>query len=215
MRFLITLIGVVFICNCGPAGPNTGYIPTNGGGERDGGEGDAGRDAAGGGDTSRGDAGNNTSLTQANCNSAMDMLAAAGCSDSSYWTQMKNHACTRLSTNLTTTHCQTPLQRAQSSYPDIQGGDFYCNGGSTDSTSVAAVDVLLGVLCAATVNNNDCAGVTCQYNSDCPSEYSCNDATERCYQNSASFCAGLPCIYNSDCPDNLTCNDGTGQCNLN
>jgi hypothetical protein len=85
--------------------------------------------------------------------------------------------------------------------------------GSTDTTSVEAVDVLLGVLCVSSVNHNECAGVVCKYSTDCPSGYTCNDATGRCVSKSASFCVGLPCKYGMDCPTGLTCNNGTGQCN--
>jgi hypothetical protein len=71
---------------------------------------------------------------------------------------------------------------------------------------------LLGVLCAGTVNNSACAAAACTFSSDCPTDYVCNDATERCVSEGAA-CPGLPCDFNADCPDGFTCNNGTGQCN--
>lgn len=183
----------------------------------DGGEKDigGGKDTGGGADGTvhQADGSVPSGFTKASCEKAMDRFIGAACPDASYWTKLKNSACSALNTSQSTSHCATPLQKANSAVPNLQGATFSCVMGATDTTSVAAVDVLLGVLCVATVNNNDCAGVSCKYNSDCPSNYSCNDAIKRCYRKDASFCVGLPCKYNMDCPTGLTCNNGTGQCN--
>ena len=124
---------------------------------------------------------------------------------------VKTDVCPKIP-NATSALCATPLTRAKACHAQFQTAALACVLGSTDSSDPCAVDVLLGVLCVSTMNSNFCAGVTCTYNSDCPSNYSCNDRTKRCVNNSAN-CTGLPCTYNSDCPTGQTCNNGTGQCN--
>ncbi len=152
-------------------------------------------------------------LSVAECETDMARFEAANCSDQSGWTMVKTTICPKLP-NTTSMLCETPLTKAKACHAQFQTAQLACVLGQTDSTDPCAVDVLLGVLCVAAMNNNTCAGATCMYNSDCPTGYSCNDKTDRCVNTSAS-CVGLPCTYNADCPTGQTCNNGTGQCNRN
>jgi hypothetical protein len=167
----------------------------------------AGTDGGGGGGGQ--DAGP-AAYTLDECNQDLDRLANVGCGDGATWAQAKQSSCTKLG-NAATALCEGALTKADQSHAQFQSAELFCNLGTADSNDPSAADVLMAVMCVATVNNGNCAGLSCQYNSDCPSDYSCNDATKKCFKKS-SACIGLPCKYNMDCPTGLTCSDALGQC---
>lgn len=191
---------VLVLMACGPSG-STGV----GGGEGGGAGGGMAGGAGGGGGSGA------ATLSVSECETDMAKFEGANCADQSGWTMMKTTLCPKLP-NATAALCETPLKKAKACHAQFQSATMVCTLGQTDSADPCAVDVLLGVLCVATMNSNQCAGISCMYNSDCPTGYACNDKTDRCVSSSAS-CIGLPCKYNADCPTGLTCNNGTGQCN--
>lgn len=144
----------------------------------------------------------------------MDKFIAPGCADVANWRGLKMQ-CSRIPSPNATALCGAPLQKAKACHSQfVTQGTVACVGPTTDTNETCGADVVLGVLCAATVNAGPCAGVQCMYNSDCPSGWTCNDKTDRCVQTSAR-CPGLPCRYNADCPTGFTCNNATEQCNAN
>jgi hypothetical protein len=145
----------------------------------------------------------------------MDKMAATNCADKNDYATAKTAVCPKIGSTVSATACATPLTKAETCQSQFQSATFTCNGlGVTDSTDTCAVDVLLGVFCVAAMNNNNCASAQCMYSTDCPTDWSCNTQTGRCFNQSFS-CPGLPCQYSTDCPTNQTCNSGTGQCNRN
>lgn len=147
----------------------------------------------------------------------MDKLIAPNCSDVAQWRGLKTE-CMRLSSSNATALCGTALGKAKMCHSQfVTNATVACvNQGPlgliTDTTERCAYDILLGVLCASTVNSRACAGVQCRYNADCSSGSTCNDKTDRCVEMTAR-CPGLPCRYNADCPSGFTCNNATEQCN--
>ncbi len=223
------------LAGCGPVTPTTptgggssgvgggffgtgGGFSTSGGGSSGTGGGTSGTgggtSGTGGGTSGTGGGSSSATWAIAECEAAMDKFANANCADRQSWLGFKAQ-CQRLPSPNSTALCETPLSRAKACHAQfISQGTVFCNGPNTDTNETCGADVVLGILCAATVNAGPCAGVACMYNSDCPSGWSCNDQTRRCFQTSAR-CPGLPCKYNADCPTGLTCNNATGQCNAN
>jgi hypothetical protein len=145
----------------------------------------------------------------------MDKFASANCADSANWLGLKTAACAKLSNATSVALCGTAFSKAQACQGQfISQAMLACTFGGTDTNDTCGADVVLGALCAATVNTIQCAGVQCQFNTDCPSGWTCNDQTDRCVNTSAR-CPGLPCRFNTDCPTGFTCNNATGQCNAN
>lgn len=198
----------------GFSGTGGGTSGTGGGMVQMGG-GSSGGGAASGGGTSSGGGTASGAWTQAGCDAVMDKFASANCADQQNWLGLKVAACAKLSNATSVALCSTAFTKAKACEAQfVSQGMVACLGPATDTNDTCGADVVLGALCAATVNNGQCAGVQCQYNSDCPSGWTCNDQTDRCVNTSAS-CPGLPCRYNADCPTGFTCNNGTGQCNRN
>lgn len=227
MSRFVAVAALSFFFACGPVGPaptgggtagvggglSTGGFSAGGGGSGAGGS-TGGGSVTGGGSAGGGSAGGSvsTSWAVAECEAAMDKFVDANCADRQNWVGMKAQ-CQRIPSPNATALCETPLQRAKACHAQFMSqGTVFCNGPGSDTNETCGADVVLGVLCAGTVNAGPCAGVQCMYNSDCPTGFSCNDQTRRCFQTSAS-CPGLPCKYNADCPTGLTCNNATGQCN--
>lgn len=91
-----------------------------------------------------------------------------------------------------------------------------CVGGVTEAPSCDSLAQLTGANgCAAAVNNVDCYGAQCRFDSDCGSvaEFSCGSGTDRCIKKGTT-CTGLPCRFDSDCGDLLrfTCNSALNTC---
>lgn len=192
----------------GSSSAGGGASSTGGGASSTGG----GSASTGGGSSSAGGGSSSTQWTQSECETSMDKFVSANCSDRQNWVDLKGQ-CTRLSSPNAMSLCTMPVQRAKACHAQfVSQGTTFCNGAGTDTNETCGADVILGVLCAATVNVGACAGVACQFNSDCPSGWTCNDRTDRCVRTNAP-CPGLPCQFNSDCPTGLTCNGATGQCN--
>lgn len=222
-RLSLGLVLVLVACGPGPGpGPSGtggglaagGGLSGTGGGfsSTGGGSSSTGGGAAGGGAPGGGAA---TGWTAASCDAAMEKFASASCADRQSWLDLKVSACAKLGNTNSTALCGAAMSKANACQAQfVSQGMVACTAFGTDTNDTCGVDVVLGALCAATVNNVACAGVTCQYNSDCPTGWTCNDQTDRCVQTSAR-CPGLPCRYNADCPTGFTCNNGTGQCNAN
>lgn len=216
------LFAVVFfsLVACGPmpmpgntGGGSAGGLSLTGGGFSGTGGGTSQMGGSSGGGMSGG--GSSGSWTQAGCDAVMDKFASANCADQQNWLGLKVAACAKLSNATSVALCSTAFTKAKACEAQfVSQGMVACIGPGTDTNDTCGADVVLGALCAGTVNNGQCAGVQCQYNSDCPSGWTCNDQTDRCVNTSAR-CPGLPCRYNADCPAGFTCNDGTGQCNAN
>lgn len=209
----IGLCVVVLAVACGapePAGVGGGVGGAGGGSAAGGGAGGGTAGGAGGG---AGGGAASAALTVAECETDMGRFEAANCADQSGWTMAKTTVCPKIP-NATSALCAAPLTKAKACHAQFQSAALACVLGATDSSDPCAVDVLLGVLCVAAMNNNACAGASCMYSTDCPTGYTCNDKTDRCVNTSAS-CVGLPCLYGTDCPTGQTCNNATGQCNRN
>jgi hypothetical protein len=175
------------------------------------GGGSGGSGGSGGGDTGGGGDTASSALTQSECENGLDRFVAASCSDASGFTQWKTATCPKVAAPASAA-CAAALERAKASYAQLTTATFFCSGaGTTDSADPSAIDFLLAVMCVSAMNNNSCAGLTCRYNQDCPTGYTCNDAIKKCVKTDAP-CVGLPCKYNQDCPTGLTCNDGIKQC---
>ncbi|MCU0697169.1 MAG: hypothetical protein MUC96_11610 [Myxococcaceae bacterium] len=188
--------------------------PTGTGGGAAGGSSGGGSSVGGGTGGGGGGAAGQT-WTAAACDAAMDKFASANCPDSANWLGLKTAACAKLSNVTSVALCATAFSKAQACQAQfISQAMLACTFGGTDTNDTCGADVVLGALCAATVNTAQCAGVQCRFNTDCPSGWTCNDQTDRCVNTSAR-CPGLPCRFNTDCPTGFTCNDATGQCNAN
>ena len=84
---------------------------------------------------------------------------------------------------------------------DLNQAQIQCDQGVTVAPSCEPVGELVGVNgCAAAVNNTNCYGATCKFDSDCGDlgTFSCNTKTKRCIRQGTS-CRGLPCKFDSDC----------------
>lgn len=102
--------------------------------------------------------------------------------------------------------CQKPHGESGLACYSIMGVEDVYTTVATCEESFAA-----GTACASAVNDTDCYSVSCKYNQDCPSGWSCNNKTEKCFNTSAK-CGGLPCRYNQDCPSGFTCNNALEVC---
>lgn len=228
MSRLLSAVFFFSVVACGPVpmpggagGGSAGGLSVTGGGfsgtgggtsGTGGGTAQTGGGSAGGGTASGGGAASGA-WTQAGCDAVMEKFASANCADKQNWLQLKVAACAKLSNTTSVALCSTAFTKAKACEAQfVSQGMVACVGPATDTNDTCGADVVLGALCAGTVNNVQCAGVQCQYNSDCPSGWTCNDQTDRCVNTSAR-CPGLPCRYNADCPTGFTCNNGTGQCN--
>jgi len=69
----------------------------------------------------------------------------------------------------------------------------------------------IGDACTASLSNDSCYAISCNSSLDCPTGYSCNDATGHCFDSSAT-CTGAPCAASLDCPTGETCNSAAGVC---
>lgn len=217
MSRVSVVVLVLSMSACGPyplPGPSTGGGGAGGLSGTGGGFSGTGGGSAGGASTAGGSAGGAAQGWSAQaCDAAMDKFASANCADAQSWLGLKTAACAKLSNTTSVALCGTAFSRAQACQAQfISQAMLACTFAGTDTNDTCGADVVLGALCAGTVNNGQCAGVTCRFNSDCPSGWSCNDQTARCV-NSSARCPGLPCRYNADCPTGFTCNDGTRQCN--
>jgi hypothetical protein len=156
------------------------------------------------------------SWTAAGCDAVMDKFAAVNCADRQNWLGLKVSACAKLSNTNSVALCGAAFTRAKACESQfLSQAMLACIIGlGTDTNDTCGPDVVLGALCAATVNNGQCAGVQCRFNADCPTGWTCNDQTDRCVDTSAN-CPGLPCRFNADCTTGFTCNNATGQCNAN
>ncbi|MBK7864442.1 MAG: hypothetical protein IPJ65_38730 [Archangiaceae bacterium] len=206
-------VGLLLACSgSGPQSTGTGGgAGTAGGSASAGGAGTAGGSGTAGGAGGSAGGSSPSALDQAQCEAGLNRFAAAGCSDAAQYTQLKQTVCPKVS-NASSAVCSAALTRAEGTYSQLQSASFYCTSfGTTDSADPAAVDFLLAVFCVTSMNSNLCAGLACAYNTDCPTGYTCNDATDKCVKTDAA-CIGLPCKYNVDCPTGLTCNNAIGQC---
>ncbi len=141
----------------------------------------------------------------------MDKFVAQSCNDKAAWETAKTVVCPK-STNASSALCNAPLVKAKNCHAQFQTAMLMCTAlGQTDSADPCAVDVLLGVFCVASTNNNSCFATPCTSSLDCGTGFSCNERTGRCYNTSAN-CVGLPCSSSLHCPTNQTCNNAAGQC---
>ncbi len=195
---------LVFLAACGAPQPMT--TGTGGGSGAAGGTGGT----AGGTGGNAGGTASGTALSVSECETDMQRFADAMCTDAAQWTMAKTVVCPKLP-NTTSAPCAAALEKAKTCHAQFQSATIGCVLGQTDSADPCAVDVLLGVFCAASVNSNLCMATQCMYSTDCPTNYSCNDKTRRCFKTDAP-CLGLPCKYSTDCPTGYTCNNAIEQC---
>jgi hypothetical protein len=98
------------------------------------------------------------------------------------------------------------------------GGSFTCQAGPFGGRDLYPVSndeaVAIGMLCPLTLSHPDCAGISCEYNADCPGDDNCNDRIGRCVATNAA-CPGLPCTYDADCGAGQVCNSALQTCIFN
>jgi hypothetical protein len=75
----------------------------------------------------------------------------------------------------------------------------------------APVDAVIADACTGAVNKTECWSIDCANSTDCPTGYTCNDATAHCVSWDGK-CFGLPCASFTDCPTGETCSTEIGVC---
>jgi hypothetical protein len=211
-KFAVGLVVIAGLGACGGSSSGTtGDSSSGSSGTTDGTSTGAGTNGGSTSGSNGGSTGGGGGLTVTQCQNDANKFAGAGCSDASDYTTASSSTCPKI-TNASSALCSDALARAATSYDQFQNSTVACNSfGITDSNDPSAVDALYAIYCVATMNSVRCAGQACQFNSDCPTNFTCNDKTGKCADDSAP-CIGLPCTYNQDCPTGLTCNNALGQC---
>jgi len=110
----------------------------------------------------------------------MDLFIAKNCADKAQWETAKTVVCPKIG-NTSATLCNAALVKAKACDAQFKMATLGCTAlGSTDSLDPCAFDVLLGVLCVASTNNNLCAGIACMSSTDGPTAQTCNNAIGQC-----------------------------------
>jgi hypothetical protein len=89
--------------------------------------------------------------------------------------------------------------------------DWVCQLGTVLPSCNADLEAALGMYCLVKLGDPRCASIACDDSLDCPSGSSCNDATGKCFSQSAN-CVGLPCESSLDCPQGEICNSAEHAC---
>lgn len=89
--------------------------------------------------------------------------------------------------------------------------DWVCYAGEVLPSCNNDIEAALGMYCLVKLGDPKCASISCENSLDCPTGYSCNDATGQCFSQSAN-CVGLPCENSLDCPTGEVCNDAEHAC---
>ena len=199
MKTLLTMVFALTFVAC-----SSGATGGVGGGSAGGGAG-----GGTGGGTGGGSAG--VALTIAECETDMQRFVDKACADASSWTTAKTMVCPKIGNTSSGVLCNAALVKAKTCQAQFQTATLFCQLGVTDTTDPCGVDVLLGVLCVATTNSLNCASTACASSTDCPTNFSCNDKTQKCF-NTSAYCVGLPCSSSVHCPTGETCNSAVGQC---
>ena len=190
---------VIAFTACTPAEmPNTG----GGGGALTGG--------GSGGGTGAGGGGSSTSMTEAQRVAVYcEKTRTANCSQ--WFTSQQQ--CVDMLSRTQSALCQTKWEAETDCLGTTQPSDWMCSpfGEPVIASTRCRDEYGFGSYCRLAIANINCFQGACQYNSDCPSDFSCNDKTRHCFKTSAS-CGGLPCTYNADCPTGFTCNNALEQC---
>lgn len=208
MKIYVAVVAAVLMaCGSSTTTGGVGGGTGTGGGEGTGG----GTTGAGGGTSGTGGGSGAVALTIAECQADMDLFINKNCTDKAQWEAAKAMVCPKIG-NTSATLCNAALVRAKACDAQFKTATIACNGlGATDSADPCAVDVLLGVFCVASTNNNNCAGIPCGSVLDCPTGFGCNVKMAKCFKDSAS-CLGLPCSSSLHCPTNQACNSSISQC---
>jgi hypothetical protein len=88
---------------------------------------------------------------------------------------------------------------------------FTCTAGAPSLAADAPEGAFVANACLSAVMDEDCYALSCKSFRDCPTDWSCNDVTAKCYRSDAS-CVGLPCKTFRDCPTGNSCNTALGVC---